>query len=233
MIKNYFKIAFRNLTATKGFTLTNILGLVIGMTCTMLILLWVQHELAYDKFHKNYRNIYQVMANRHFNNDVLTDNSMVFPLAPALAAGYPQIENAVVTSAQEPHVLSIGDKKLKKNGYTVGGHFFEMFSWDFVRGNPATAIADPTSIVLTESLARALFGNEDPINKVVRYDDNINFKVTALVKDIPDNSTMQFDYIIPYDYSLEGVKKNMSEWTNSSWNVYLQTTARRRYSTAE
>ena len=225
MIKNYFKIAFRNLAATKGFTLTNILGLAIGMTCTMLILLWVQHELTYDKFHKNYRDIYQVMANRHFNEDVLTDNSMVFPLAPALAARYPQIENAVVTSAQEPHVLSIADKKLKKNGYTVGGHFFEMFSWDFVRGNPATAIADPTSIVLTESAARALFGKEDPINKVVKYDDKINFKVTALVKDVPDNSTMQFDYIIPYDYSLEGVKKNMSEWTNSSWNVYLQTTS--------
>ncbi len=224
MLKNYFKIAFRNLRAPKGFTLTNILGLAIGMTCTMLILLWVQHELAYDKFHKNYRDIYQVMANRHFNDDVFTDNAMVFPLAPALAARYPQIKNAVVTSAQEPHVLSIGDKKLKKNGYTVGGHFFEMFSWDFVRGNPATAISDPTSIVITESLAKALFGNEDPINKVVRYDDNVNFKVTALVKDVPDNSTMQFDYIIPYDYSLEGVKNNMSEWVNSSWNVYLQTT---------
>ena len=224
MLKNYFKIAFRNLTAKKGFTLTNILGLAIGMTCTMLILLWVQHELAYDKFHKNYGNIYQVMANRHFNDDVFTDNAMVFPLAPALAARYPQIENAVVTSAQEPHVLSIGDKKLKKNGYTVGGHFFEMFSWNFIRGNPATAIADPASIVITESLAKALFGKEDPINKVVRYDDKVNFKVTALVKDVPDNSTMQFDYIIPYDYSLEGVKNNMSEWVNSSWNVYLQTT---------
>jgi len=224
MIKNYFKIAWRNLFRNKGFAFTNLLGLTIGMTCTMFILLWVQDELSYDKFHKNYNNIYEVMANRNFNNQVGTDNVMVFPLASSLANAYPQIKNAVVTSGQEPHVLSNGDTKLKKKGYTVSDRFFDLFSWEFIRGKAASAINDPASIVLTASAAKALFGDADPVNKIVRMDDNVNFKVTSVVKDAPGSSSLQFDFIIPYNYSDEGVKRNMNEWTNSSWNVYLQTT---------
>ncbi|HKO80227.1 MAG TPA: ABC transporter permease [Chitinophagaceae bacterium] len=224
MIKNYFRTAWRNLFKNKGFSLTNILGLAIGMTCALFILLWVQNELNYDKFHKNYNTIYQVMANRNFNNEIFTDNSMVFPLASSLQNTYPQIKNAVVTSAQESHILNTGDTRLKKKGYTVSSHFFELFSWEFIKGNEASAIIDPASIVLTTSSAKALFGDEDPINKIVRIDDHADFKVTALIKDVSDNSTLQFDYIIPYDYSLPGVKRNMNEWTNSSWNVYLQMT---------
>ena len=224
MIKSYFKIAWRNLFKNRGFSFTNIIGLAIGMTCTIFIFLWVQNELRYDKFHKNYNNIYQVMANRNFNNEIFTDNTMVFPLAPALESAYPQIKNAVVTSAQEPHVLSIGDTKLKKNGFTVSNHFFDVFSWKFIKGNAASAIVEPGSIVLTESSAKALFGDKDPINNTVRIDDNADFKVTGLIKDVPQESTLQFDYIIPYNYSLEGVKRNMTEWVNSSWDVYLQLT---------
>jgi ABC-type antimicrobial peptide transport system permease subunit len=224
MLKNYFTIAWRNLFKNIGFSLTNILGLAIGMACAMFILLWVQNELNYDKFHKNYKNIYQLMAHRNFNNEIMTGKEMVFPLAPSIESAYPQIKKAVVTSAQEPHVLSIGDVKLKKNGYTVSNHFFDLFSWSFIKGDAASAIDDPGSIVLTESAAKALFGDADPINKVVRIDDNADFKVTALVKDVPGNSTLQFDYVIPYSYSLEGVKRNMNEWTNSSWDVYLQIT---------
>ena len=223
MIKNYTKIAFRNLFRNKAFALTNLVGLTIGITCTILILLWVQSELSYDKFQDNYSSIYKVMANRKFNGQVGTDDVMVFPLAPALASAYPQIKKAVVTSGQEPHVLSNGDIKLKKKSYTVSGQFFELFSWKFISGSPASAIVDPTSIVLTRSTAKALFGNKDPLNSTVRMDGNIDFKVSALIEDIPGNSSMNFDFIIPYDYSLPGVKRNMTEWTNSSWNVYLQT----------
>src|SRR5438093_8922694 len=92
MFKNYFKIAWRNLLRNKGFSVTNILGLTIGTTCVILILLWVQNELSYDKFHAKYKDIYEVMANRNFNDEILTDNVMVFPLAPALENAYPQIK---------------------------------------------------------------------------------------------------------------------------------------------
>ena len=116
MIKNYLKIAWRNLFRNKAFSITNLLGLVIGITCTMLILFWVQDELTYDKFHKNYDNIYQVIANRDFKNEIFTDRNMVFPLSKALETGYPQIKNAVVTTYSQSHTLAYGNTQLKKKG---------------------------------------------------------------------------------------------------------------------
>jgi len=223
MLKNYFKIAWRNLFRNKGFSLTNILGLTIGMTCTILIFLWVQDELTYDKFHANYKNIYQVIANRDFNNQVFTDRNMVLPLAKSLESGYPQIKNAVVTTYSEPHVLAYGDTKLRKSGYTVSEHYFNIFTLKFIKGNAATPISDPSSIVLTQSAAKALFGDADPINKVVKIDNDYSLKVTAILADVPGNSTFQFDFIKPFDYSLPYIKQAMNEWTNSSWNVFVQT----------
>jgi putative ABC transport system permease protein len=223
MIKNYSKIACRNLFRNKGFSITNLLGLSIGMTCTIFIFLWVQDELTYDRFHANHKNIYQVIAHRDFNNQVFTDRNMVLPLAKALESGYPQIKKAVVTTYVEPHVLANGDTKLKKNGYTVSEHFFDIFSWKFIKGNASSAISDPSSIVLTESAARALFGNTDPINQMLRIDNDYNAKVTAVLADIPGNSTFQFDFIRSFDYSLPYMQRAMNEWTNSSWNVFVQT----------
>lgn len=222
MFKNYFKIAWRNLFRNKGFSLTNILGLTIGISCTILIFLWVQDELTFDKFHKNYDNIYQVVANRDFNNTVFTDPNMVLPLASSLQKTYPQIKNAVVTTQGDSHIFSTGENKIKKTGLTVGGNFFNMFSWKFIRGNAATAISDPSSIVLTESTAKAFFGNEDPINKVLKMDNNEDMKVSAVVADPADNSTLQFDFIKAFNYSDPSVKNAMNEWGNSSWRVYLQ-----------
>jgi len=223
MIKNYFKIAWRNLFRNKGFSLTNILGLTIGITCTIFILLWVHDERTYDKFQKNYDNIYQVMANRDFKNNIMTDPNMVLPLASSLQKTYPQIKNAVVTTQGESHIFSYGDNKIKKTGLTVGGNFFDMFSWKFIKGDPLTALTDPSSIVLTQSAAKTFFGNADPINKILKIDNQENVKVSAVVTDPPGNSTLQFDFVKAFNYSDPDVKKAMNEWTNSSWHVYLQT----------
>jgi putative ABC transport system permease protein len=222
MIKNYFKIAWRNLFRNKAFSITNLLGLMIGITCTMLILFWVQDELTYDKFHKNHDNIYQVIANRDFKNEIFTDRNMVFPLSKSLETGYPQIKNAVVITYPQSHTLTVGNTQLKKSGYTVGGRFFDMFSWKVLRGNPSAAISDPTSIVLTQSTAKAFFGNEDPLHKVLKLDNVRDFKVAAVVADPPGNSSLQFDYVHSFNYSDPGVQANMTEWGNSSWNVFVQ-----------
>lgn len=222
MLKNYFKIAWRNLFRNKGFSLTNLLGLSIGMTCTILIFLWVQDELTYNKFHANYNNIYKILANRDFNNQVFTDESMVFPLAKTLQEKLPQIKHAVVTTNRQPRVFSLGDFKLKKEGYTVNEHFFQIFTWKFIRGNAATAIVDPSSVVLSESAAKAFFGNTDPLNKVLKIGNDHSVKVTAVVADPPANSTFQFDYILPFNYSDDNIKRVLTEWTNSSWQVFLQ-----------
>src|SRR5919107_792070 len=122
MFRNYFKIAWRSLFRNKGFSLTNILGLTIGMTCTILILLWVLDELTYNKFHTNYKNIYKVMATRDFNNQIFTAENMVLPLAQSIQKEIPQVKYAVVTTHEQPRVLAYRDTKLKKRGYTVSEH---------------------------------------------------------------------------------------------------------------
>jgi putative ABC transport system permease protein len=225
MIKNYFKTAWRNLIRNKGFSITNILGLAIGMACSIFILLWVHNELTYDRFQKNYDNIYQVIANRDFNNQVFTDRSMALPLASALESSLPQIKHAVVTTYQQSHIISIGDKKLKLNSYTVSADYFKMFTYKFIKGSAATAIPDAYSIVLTKSAAKALFGDADPINKVVKVDNDYNAKISAVIEDVPGNSTFQFDYIDAFNYNNPDTKRSMNEWINSSWNVFIQTAA--------
>ena len=223
MFRNYFKTAWRNLFRNKGFSITNILGLTIGIACTVFILLWVYDELTYDRFQKNYDNIYQVIANRDFNNQVFTDRSMAMPLANALENSSPQIKHAVVTTYQQQNLLAYNNNKIKKEGYIVSDHFFNIFSWQFVKGNAATALKEPNSIVLTEDAAKAFFGNADPLNKILTVDNNNSVKVTAVVKDPPGNSTFKFDWIMPFNYNDPGTKASMNEWINSSWNVFIQT----------
>ena len=222
MFSNYFKIAWRNLFRNKGFSLTNLLGLTIGITCTILIFLWVQDELTYDKFHANYDSIYKIKANRDFNNQVFTDDNMVLPLAKTLKEKLPQIKTAVVTTHGGSHVLAYGDAKLKKGGYTVSDHFFDMFSWRFLKGNAATALPNAYAIVLTHSTATALFGNTDPIDKIIKVDNEYDAKVTGVIADVPGNSTFQFDFINSFNYDNEYLKRNMTDWQNSSWDVYIQ-----------
>ena len=222
MLKNYFKTAWRNLLRTKGFAFTNLLGLTIGITCTIFILLWVKDELTYDKFHSNYNDIHVVIANRDFNNRVFTDYNMVLPLAKAIEEESPQVKNAVVATQTQSRVFAYQDVKLKKNGHLVSEHFFNMFSWKFIKGNAATAINNPSSMVLTQSAAKAVFGSTDPINKVIRLDNNEDVKVTAVIADPPGNSSLQFDFIMPFNYTDDFTKQMMNNWSGSSWRVYVQ-----------
>jgi hypothetical protein len=155
MVKNYIKIAWRNLSRNKGFAITNLLGLTIGITCTIFIFLWVNDELTYDKFNTNYKTIYQVIANRDFKNTIFTDVNMVFPLAKSLETGYPQIKNAVMSTYASGQLFVYKDTKIKKQMVTVGGRYFDMFTCKFIEGNAASALARPNNIVLTQSMAKA------------------------------------------------------------------------------
>lgn len=223
MIKNYVKTAWRNLIRNKGFSITNILGLTIGITCTIFIFLWVQDEVAFDKFHASHDNIYKVIANRDFKNSIFTDENMAFPFAKALENSNPQIKYSVLTSHQETHLTQYSNNKLIKKGYQVSDQFFKMFSWKFIKGNPETSINDPKSIVLTESAAKSFFGNDNPIDKVIKIDNQLNFKVSAIIADPPGNSTFKFDFIVPFEYTSDESKRRMAEWSNSSNFIFIQT----------
>lgn len=225
MLKNYVKIAWRNLRRNKGFAVTNLLGLTIGITCVIFIFLWVKDELTFDRFNPNYKNIYQVIANRDFKNNIFTDPNMVFPLETALQNSNPQISNVVMTSYAGSHQVNYGDKKFKKQGMFFGGRYFAMFPWKFIEGTPKAVTSDPSGIAITASTAKAIFGTADPLNKTLKIDNNTLAKVTAVVADPPSNSSQQFDFLKAYDFSSPDVKNAMREWVNSSWQVYIQATS--------
>ena len=221
MIRNYMKIAWRNLFRNKGFSAINLLGLTIGMTCSVLIFLWVKDEVTYNKFHENYDQVYKIIANRNFNNQVLTDENMVLPLAGALKTSASQIRNATVITHNNGAVIQYNDKRIKQNGHTVSEGFFDVFTFRFLKGDPGF-LKNSSSIALTESAAKALFGDADPINKIVRIQDDRNATVAAILADPPANSSLTFEFIAPFNYSEPFIQRSMNNWTNSSWQVYIQ-----------
>lgn len=217
MLKNYFTIAWRNMIRNKSFSAINLLGLAIGMAATGLILLWVQDELSWNRDQQHYDRVYQVYANRDFNGNIYTDGSIFLPAADALEQSNPQVEAAVFTSYRSTQVLGLGDKKIKKSGLRVSPHFFKLFSYSFIAGSPETALANPDAILLTESAARAFFGNENPVDKVLRLDNQFDVKVTGVIRDVPASATLQFDYITPFNFSAEA----MQDWNNSYVQLFV------------
>jgi putative ABC transport system permease protein len=200
MFRNYFKTAWRNILRSKGYSALNITGLATGMAVTLLIGLWVYHEYSYNKFLPNYQRLYQVKHNADIDGEVLTFNSTSLKLSEVFRSQYPEIEYVAATDWFSPHGLMTGNKKLYNNGGMVEGDFLKMFQYPLLQGNANTVLKDPFSIVLTESTATALFGNEDPINKTIRFDNKNDLKVTGILKDIPANSSFQFNYLVPFSY---------------------------------
>jgi putative ABC transport system permease protein len=223
MIQNYFKIAWRNLIKNKGYSAINILGLSIGMASTILISLWIYDEITYDKFHQNKDDIYKVFANRTFNNQIFTDQNMVLPFADALEKSSTLVKNAVVTTHPQDRVMIYNESKFTRNGYIVSDHFFDMFSWKTLKGDPKTIFQHPNTIVLTHSTAVAMFGDSDPIDKIIRIPDSeTDVKVVGVVEDVVDNSSIEFDFIMPFNFSDPETQRQMTNWYSSSWRLYVQ-----------
>jgi putative ABC transport system permease protein len=220
MIKNYFKVAWRNLSRNKTFSLINVLGLAIGMACTMLIALWVYNEKNWDGYHKKYGSVYQIFANRNFNGEVSTSPDFMYPLVGAMKATLPEIQYAATVSFPGSTLMGNGDTRINKTTLTVSPDFFDIFSFDFVKGNKEV-LKDPDAIVMTETTAKAVFGSTDVIGKEVRINNGRNAIVKAIIKDVPRNSTVQFDGLIPFNPSSPEIKQQENEWVNCSYQVFL------------
>ena len=191
MIKNYLKVAFRNLIRNKAFTTINILGLAIGMASAILILLWVQNELSFDSFYKKTDRLY-VMYNRDKFDGVLHSwNTTPKVMAPALKKDYPEVEDATRYS-QVTFLLTAGEKKFNLRGAFTDSGFLNMFSLSLLKGNAEQTLNGTNDIVLTQKLAKKLFGNEDAMGKIVRIDSNANFIVTGVLADLPNNTSFDF-----------------------------------------
>ena len=200
MFQNYFKTAWRNITRSKGYSALNIFGLATGMAVALLIGLWVHNEYSYDKFLPGYQQLYKVQRNYDSNGDTLTFPTTSLKLADVLRTQVPEIEFVAESDWMNNHGLMVGDKKFYIRGAVIGGDFLKMFQYPLLQGNAQTVLQDPFSIVLTESTAKALFGKEDPINKMVRFDNKDNLKVTGVLEDLPGNSTITFNYLVPFSY---------------------------------
>ena len=220
MFKNFFKIAVRNLWRKKGFSLINITGLAIGMAAAILILLWIQNEISYDQFHTNKQRIYEVWNRVPIDGKLSCWNRVSALTARALEKDLPEVEHAVRVVNKNNVLFSNGDKKLMKSGYLVDTCFLQMFSFSMVKGNPMSALNDPHSIVLTEKAAKSLFGDEEAIGKVIKLKNEETFSVTGVVKDLPNNTRFNFEFLI----SMSNLKYRVGQdygWNDNSTPTYV------------
>lgn len=225
MFKNYFIITVRNLFKNGFYSFINISGLAIGITCTILILLWVIDEKSFDKMHSRADRIYQVWVHAKFDNKVSSWTSVPLPTYEGMKTADSNIKRALVTDWGDNNLLTAGDNRIIKRGYWASEEFFEMFDFPLIAGQPEQVLDAPASIVISESLAKALFANEDPIGKTVRFDNQHDLKVSGLMKDVPKNSTFQFDYVIPWKFResiSDWVKRNTTNWGNYSFQVFVE-----------
>ncbi len=218
MIKNYFKIAWRNLKKNKAFSFINISGLAIGMASAVLILLWVQNEISYDRFHVNRDRIAEAWNRGEFDGKMQCWNSTPKILAPTLKKDYPEVDD-VTRTVGGWFVTIAGEKKFSSEYLIVDPGFLKMFSFTFKTGSPETALNNVYSIVLTEKMAKKMFGNEDAMNKQIRIDSN-NFTVTGILNDLPTNTSFSFEYLLSWDI-MKKLNFDDNFWDNNSVNTYV------------
>ena len=200
MFLNNLKIAYRNLIRNKGYSFINISGLAIGMACTILLLLWVNHELSYDNFHKDTDKIYQVCNYQSWNGKKNAMPNLPTPLIDVLKEKYPEIEYATHYNAWGERLLvEYKGKKQYENIKFADPDFFQIFNFPLLYGNMETCLNDINSLVLSEKAAKRIFGNENPIGKIVNVDNRQPLIITAVTKDIPSNSSIQFNFLTPFE----------------------------------
>ena len=224
MLSNYFKIALRNLTKNSVYSFINIAGLSVGIASAILILLWVADEISYNHFNDKYDRLYQVYLNREVADGIATQNSLPYALKEALKEKSSRVKHVAMTNWGEGNLLAVGDRRLNKVGLCVSEDFLIMFSFPLLNGDVSGALKDPTSIVLTQSTARALFGDKDPIHQFVKVDNDRTQQVTGVVED-PKQSTFTFDYLLPfafYEATQSWVQRSRDSWYNNSFQLYVE-----------
>ena len=226
MFRNYFKTAWRNLGKSKMHSFINIAGLSIGMAVAILIGLWMYDELSFDKSFKNYNRIAQVIQNVTNNGEVQTWKGVPYPLADELRKNYGgDFKHIVMAVDWDDHLLTYNEKKLKQTGAYFEKDAPEMFSLKMLSGS-WQGLNEPASIFLSESAARAWFGNDDPLNKMIKIDDKPVVKVTGVYKDFPNNSTFtDLNFISTWDFLYnndEGLRSMEDPWRPNFVSLFVQ-----------
>lgn len=222
MLKNYLKIALRNIIRHKGYSFINISGLAIGLTSCLLIMMWVMDELSYDRFHENKDTIYRVEQDQNYSGSVYHVNVTPYPMAEGLIAEIPEVKNAT----PYPYVSTLllrheNNAFFESRARAVTPAFLEMFTYPFVRGDKSTALANPYSMVITEEMAEKYFGDSDPMGQVINVNNQYDFIVTGILKNIPRNSVVRFDLLVPFEF-LKDLGRTIDRWGGNSIITYVQ-----------
>src|SRR5262245_6265308 len=223
MLKNFLKIALRNLRRHKGYSFINIAGLAVGITCCLLILLFVQDELSYDRYHEKADRIDRLVVENQAEGKIFTNAISSAPMVPALLRDYPEINSAVRFYPVDASVLvSYEDKHFyEERFFYADAAAFEVFTLPFVKGDPRTALVEPNTVVLTEEMARKFFGQEDPVGKILKVNQESEYLVTGVIKNIPNNSHLRFDFLASFK-SLESILgEALTSWTYNPFFSYL------------
>ena len=226
MLKNFIVVAMRSLRKNSLYSVINISGLSVGIACSILILLWVKEETSYDKFIPKVDKLHQVWVNATISDGVSSWNSVPLPTYMELKNANAKIVNSAVAGWGGNRLIVNDDKRINIRGYYVSNEFLDMFEFPMIEGDRSLVLDDPSSIVISENLAATLFEEgEDPIGQFLRVEDQSTLKVTGIIKDVPANSSFQFDYLIPWAHRetvQQWVVDNKNNWGNYSFQVYVE-----------
>ncbi|MFC2156539.1 ABC transporter permease [Acidobacteriota bacterium] len=226
MIRNYIITSLRNIRRHKGYSFINVTGLAIGLACSFFILLWVQDEMSYDKFLPESDQIYSVMRHTVFAGKKGTGSGMPKPIAQVLVEDYPEITHTVLVSRSNEMVLTYDHEAFRSEGRYFGSDFFTVFKFPLIVGDPVSALLDPESIAISESLAERSFGidwreKKDLLGSMINVDHRLNAKLTAVFEDVPANSSIQFEFVIPVQ---EFIRRNdwLERWDNNGLGLFAR-----------
>lgn len=219
MLRSLFKISVRNIVKDKTYSMINVLGLTIGITCSMFLVMYILDELSYDRYHKNADNIYRVVSDIKESDNAFIWAVAQVPLGDELRNNYPEVQNVVRFFQTQRTLYKNGETQFyEEDFYLADSTVFDMFSYEFVDGDPSTALDQPFSMVLTESVARKYFGDEDALNKSLQGQQNEEFKITGVIRDVPQNSHFRFDALI----SRNTRPQFQGSWGNFGVYTYVQ-----------
>ena len=225
MLKNYFTIAWRNLLKNKLYSLVNITGLATGMAVAMIIGLWIYDEVSANRHFPNYSQLYQVMMHQTWGEGRGSQQALPYSLGDELKSKFADFKAVAMCDWGQPHSLVYGEKKISKTGHFIGEAAVDMFSLKILDGD-REPLHDPYSIVLTDETAHVLFGNDNPVGKAIKLDNSTILKVTAVVEKQPKNSSLSFDYLIPFklqEQIYSWIKLyHINNWANNSWQCFAQ-----------
>jgi len=233
MFINYLKIALRSIEKEKGYSFINIMGLAIGLTCCILILLWVQDEMSYDRFHENADNLFWIEENLYSSGKVYHTNATPYPAAQAFQEGIPEIVNSARYAETGELLLRYQEKSFFENKLrAVDPSFFQIFTFPFIEGDMNTALSQPFSMVITENMAQKYFSDEEPVGKVISINNQYDFTVTGVIKNVPGNSSLQFDMIVPIEF-MKKLGWDFDNWSSISIYTFVQLNENRQIEQVE